>query len=136
MKTKRMIRMSLVLASVLLSCLSVLAMAEDAPKPAAAKATPWKPEDILSAEYAFQWKISPDGKWAVWVKMQMDKEKNGRTSNLFLTNLETKKEVQLTRGTETHGRPDWSPNGEFISFTSTRPLPSQTRTSRAPSSGS
>jgi len=59
----------------------------------------------LSAEYAFQWKISPDGKWAVWVKMKMDKEKNGRLSNLFLTNLESKKEVQLTRGTETHGRP-------------------------------
>ncbi|MGB7294427.1 MAG: prolyl oligopeptidase family serine peptidase, partial [Candidatus Aminicenantales bacterium] len=42
---------------------------------------------------------------------QMDKEKNGRISNLFLTNLESKKEVQLTRGTENHGRPEWSPNG-------------------------
>ena len=95
MTTKRMTRMSLVLATILLICLSVLAMTEDAAKSAPAKVTPWTPEDILSAEYAFQWKISPDGKWAVWVKQQMDKEKNGRISNLFLTNLETKKEVQL-----------------------------------------
>jgi len=123
MTSKRLIRMSLVLASVLLTLISVLALAEDAPKSAPAKLTPWTPEDILSAEYASQWQVSPDGKWAVWVKMQMDKEKNGRISNLFLTNLETKKEVQLTRSTENQGRPDWSPNGELISFTSTRPLP-------------
>ena len=123
MTTKRMIRMSLGIASALLFILSVPAAAKDAAKSAPAKVTPWTAEDILSAEYASQWKISPDGKWAVWVKMQMDKEKNGRISNLFLTNLETKKEVQLTRGTENQGRPDWSPNGGLISFTSTRPLP-------------
>ena len=28
----------------------------------------------------------------------MDKEKNGRVANLFLTNLDTKNKVQLTRG--------------------------------------
>ena len=123
MTTKRMIRMSLRLAGVFLIFLSVLALAEDSPKPGAAKISPWTPEDILSAENASQWKISPDGKWAVWVKAQMDKEKNGRIANLFLTNLETRKEVQLTRGTETHGRPDWSPGGDLISFSSTRPLP-------------
>ena len=100
MTSKRLIRMSLVLASVLLTLISVLALAEDAPKSAPAKLTPWTPEDILSAEYAFQWKISPDGKWAVWVKSLMDKEKNGRVANLVLTSLETKKEVPLTRGPE------------------------------------
>jgi len=119
----RTIRMSLRLACVFLILLSVLTLAEDTPKPGAAGISPWTPDDILSAESASQWKISPDGKWAVWVKSQMDKEKNGRVSNLFLTNLEARKEIQLTRGTENQGRPDWSPKGDLISFTSTRPLP-------------
>lgn len=83
----------------------------------------WTVEDILLAESASDWRISPDGRRAVWVKSRMDKEKNGRVSNLFLTDLETKKEIALTRGTDMNTRPRWSPNGELIAFSSTRPLP-------------
>ncbi len=96
--------------------------AQQAAKAGPARAS-WTAEDILLAETASDWEISPDGKWAVWTRTRMDKEKNGRVSNLFLTNLETKKEVQLTRGTDLNGRPKWSPNGEGILFLSTKALP-------------
>ena len=83
----------------------------------------WKPEDVVFAESAGQFRVSPDGKWAVWVKSVGDKEKDGRVSNLFLSSLTAKKEIQLTRGTDTYSSPRWSPNSELICFDSTRPVP-------------
>jgi dipeptidyl aminopeptidase/acylaminoacyl peptidase len=93
------------------------------PAPAPPDKSPWTIDDILLAENAGAFDISPDGKWVVWVKSQMDKEKDGSVSNLVLTNLGTKKEIQLTRGQDSHGQPLWSPDGEWIAFASSRPLP-------------
>ena len=95
----------------------------DEPSTVKAKHSPWAPEDVVYTESANQFRVSPDGQWAVWVKTSGDKEKDGRVSNLFLTSQTQKKEVQLTRGTDTVSEPRWSPNGETIAFLSTRPLP-------------
>lgn len=112
---------------VLAACVISLS-AQPSEKPAdqaktSAKEKMWKPEDVVMTETAGQFRISPDGKWVAWVKNVPDKEKDGRVSNLFLSSMTEKKEIQLTRGTETHNQPRWSPNGELISFISTRPLP-------------
>jgi dipeptidyl aminopeptidase/acylaminoacyl peptidase len=97
--------------------------ADDAKPDANAKKTPWKPEDMVFTENAGEFRISPDSKWAVWVKSTTDKEKDGRVSNLYLSSLTQKKEVQLTRGTDNVSHPRWSPNGETIAFLSSHPLP-------------
>ena len=83
----------------------------------------WTVDDILLAESAGQFEISPDGTRAVWAKTRMDKKKGTRVSNLFLSSLREEKEIQLTRGTESSRTPRWSPDGKRISFMSTRPLP-------------
>ena len=96
------------------------AAAEEKP---AAGSNKWTAEDILLVEQALDFQVSPDGRWAVWVKSLMDKEKGTRISNLFLSSLTEKKEIQLTRGSVSHSGPRWSPDGALISFLSTRPLP-------------
>jgi dipeptidyl aminopeptidase/acylaminoacyl peptidase len=95
--------------------------AEDA-KPVA-KTEPWKAEDEIFQEYAAQMRISPDGKWLVWVKSTADKEKDSRVSNLFLSSLNEDKEIELTRGSDRYGSPRWSPDGERIAFVSSRARP-------------
>jgi dipeptidyl aminopeptidase/acylaminoacyl peptidase/formylglycine-generating enzyme required for sulfatase activity len=121
-------------AVVLLSCVSLpaqlIAARADDPKPADDKAAaasgaetkePWKPEDVIFAEsVAPQTRISPDVKWLVWVKSTGDKEKDLRISNLFLSSLTENKEIQLTRGSDNNGQPQWSPDGQLIAFTSNR----------------
>lgn len=106
--------------------------AGESPAPAA-KSSPWKPEDFVLAEDVGDVQISHDCKSAAWVKSTGDKDKDERVSNLFLTVLADKKEIQLTRGTDEISNPRWSPSDDRIAFLSTRALPKQGSDSSADS---
>ena len=111
------------IAVLAVAVLAIIVGADDTKPNETDKKTPWKAEDFVFTENASQFRISPDCKWVVWVKNTADKEKDGRISNLYLSSLTEKKEIQLTRGTDDVSSPRWSPSGDMIAFMSSRALP-------------
>jgi len=128
MKSTGMISSRICNMSALLMIVCALAIplalhaATDEAKPAGAKKSPWTAEDVVNQEDASQFEVSPDGRFAVWVKGTADKDKDERVSNLFLSNLSDGRQVQLTQGAYDISQPHWSPSGETIAFLSSQPL--------------
>lgn len=98
--------------------LSGVAAQNNEPKPGK-----WQADDLVLAESASQFALAPDGKWAAWVKATPDKDKDGRVTNLMLSSLTEKRDLELTRGEQQNTQPKWSPNGQLLAFVSTRPVP-------------
>lgn len=88
-----------------------------------AQTSKWTVDDVIMSESASGFQVSPDGRWTVWVKNIADKEKDHRISNLMLSSLTEKREIELTRGSENSISPKWSPDGQLIAFITTRPNP-------------
>jgi dipeptidyl aminopeptidase/acylaminoacyl peptidase len=69
--------------------------------------------------------ISPDGKWILYTVSQTDTKKDKHISHLWMVSWDGETHLQLTYGEDGASDPQFSPDGRFISFLSSRPGPAK-----------
>ena len=66
-------------------------------------------------------KVSPDGKQIVYTVSRVDTEDDKNVTELWMVDWDGTNNFQLTYGTESASSPQWSPEGRYLAFTSSRP---------------
>ncbi|RYY59853.1 MAG: S9 family peptidase [Chitinophagaceae bacterium] len=79
-----------------------------------------RPGDIYNLKSVRSPSISPDGKWVVYAISTTDSAKDRASSDLWMTSWDGKETIQLTSSADSESDPQWSPDGKYISFVSSR----------------
>jgi dipeptidyl aminopeptidase/acylaminoacyl peptidase len=69
---------------------------------------------------------SPDGKYVAYVMSQIDaKNDRGGNAHVWMIGFDGSNNQQVTSSDQSENSPRWSPDGKYLSFTSTRPGPAR-----------
>ena len=79
-----------------------------------------KPSDVYRLQNLSDAHISPDGNWVAYTLSTVDSVKNKRNSDIWMVSWDGKESVQLTHSLESESQPNWSPDGKYLSFMSSR----------------
>ena len=102
----------LVSASIAIALLSVAVVAQ----------TNWDPELQIKVKAVGSPRVSPDAKRIVYTVSEAvtTSDRSEFVTQIWMANIETKQNFQLTFGDRSSNNPQWSPDGNWIAFTSNR----------------
>ncbi len=102
-----------------LSLLLILSLASALPAQTARR--PLKLDDMTRFRNVSDPQISPDGKWVAYVVNTTNVKDDKSNSHIWMIGIDGSNDRQITFSNESESSPRWSPDGKYISFTSSRP---------------
>ena len=102
---------------------SVAESAKNAPEAPVRAGRPLAIDDIYELKLTGDPQVSPDGSRVVVAVQHIDREANEYRAALWSFPLDGSSGLQLTSGRWNDGSPRWSPDGEWLAFTSSAPTP-------------
>jgi dipeptidyl aminopeptidase/acylaminoacyl peptidase len=82
---------------------------------------PFKLDDLARLHEVRDPQISPDGQWVAYVVATIDVKDDKSNSHVWMAGYDGKNNRQITFSQDSETSPRWSPDGKYLSFTSSRP---------------
>ncbi|HEU5460147.1 MAG TPA: hypothetical protein VFU83_06605, partial [Pyrinomonadaceae bacterium] len=82
---------------------------------------PLKLDDMTRLRNVSDPQLSPDGQWVAYIVSSVNEKDDKSNSHIWMVNIDGSNNRQITFSNESESSPRFSPDGKYLSFTSSRP---------------